>query len=84
MNKKTEDIIIQPSHVLLYNFLETFKKVHGYAPTLSEIGDGLKRARGTVFYTLNELVSMGCVRKQPKKVRGIILVCPPESLNKDS
>lgn len=74
--KKQEklSIALQPSHVRVYNFIETFIEKNIFAPELNETAKAVKLSIRQTYNLINELVSLGYLEKVARKKRGLKII----------
>ncbi len=72
MTEKTKkEIVLQPSHLNVYNFIAKFVEKNIYSPELNEIAKGIKMTERQTFNLINELCTLGFLSKIPNKKRGL-------------
>lgn len=74
MPKEKKEIIIQPSHVKVFNYTKAFIEKNIYSPTLDEIAAGIKMSMRQVYNLVNDLVELGVMEKTFKTERGIKII----------
>lgn len=70
-NKKTENIILLPSHVKVYRFVEKYMKEHIVSPQVDEISKSIKMTSRQVYRLINDLCALGYMSKQAYKQRSL-------------
>ncbi len=66
-----------PHQEKVFEFIRRFIERHGYAPTLAQIGAGLKLTSSSTIHThLAALERQGIIRRTPNVSRGIEIVAP--------
>lgn len=73
MTKKIE-ITIQPSHVATYRFIEKYMDKNIAAPEIKEIAVGIKLTPRQAYRIVEDLVTLGVLKKEAFKKRGIRIV----------
>lgn len=71
-----ERIVIQPSHVNAYRFIEKYMDKNIAAPEVTEIAKGIKLTPRQAYRIVDDLVAIGVLKKEPYKKRGIRIVQP--------
>jgi len=62
-----------------YRELISFVEVHGYVPSLAELGLRVGRAPSTVARYLDRLEEVGLVERKGRRARGIIIKVDPDA-----
>jgi len=73
MTKKIE-ITIQPSHVATYRFIEKYMDKNIAAPEIKEIAVGIKLTPRQAYRIVEDLVTLGVLKKEAFKKRGIRII----------
>jgi sulfur relay (sulfurtransferase) DsrC/TusE family protein len=69
--KKREEIIMQPSHIKVYNFVVAYIKKHIVSPEMNEIAKGIKYEERQVHRLVADLCSLGYISKKRYYPRSI-------------
>lgn len=62
---------IQPRHIEVWKFIDSFIRANNYAPLIREVADNLKMHGSRVQVTVNELVSIGAIERFDRIKRGM-------------
>lgn len=62
---------IQPRHIDVWKFIESFTRANGFAPLIREIATAVKLNDSRVLGTVNELVNIGALERLPRIKRGL-------------
>lgn len=79
--KKEAPLHVLPRDVQVFTFLEAYIKIHGFAPTLSDIAKEFHTVRQSIIRTVARLEKMGCIHREAYSHRGITLIKSPTTLN---
>ena len=63
--------------------IRRFTERRGFPPTMKELADILGISHASVHGQVNQLVSKGYLKREPRKARGIVIVRDPEDDNSD-
>lgn len=72
-----KQFIVLPIHLIVFNFIEAYIKVNGYAPTLNEVAAELGKTPQTILRIVNQLVGVGSLGRVPKARRGLTVIKSP-------
>lgn len=72
--EKAKQIILQPSHVKVYNFVKEYIEKNMFSPKLTEVAKGIKLTDRQSYNLINELVELGYLSKEAHRKRGIAIV----------
>jgi DNA-binding MarR family transcriptional regulator len=64
-------IALQPSHVEAYKFIETYRAKNVYSPEIDEIADHLELTQRQTYRVIDDLESLGYIKRQKRKKRSI-------------
>lgn len=73
MSKKL-NIVIQPSHVKTYRYVEKYMDKNIAAPEVTEIAKGIGLTPRQTYRIVDDLVALGVFQKEPFKKRGLRIV----------
>lgn len=71
MAKPLDKIILQPSHVAAFRYIERFRKDHHFSPEIKEIAKAIKLNDRQVYRIVDDLVLLGYVSREHRKKRSI-------------
>ena len=71
IQKVNSQISLTPKQKKVLDYVNKFTVGHGYAPSLQEIANYLKKSIGTVQHFIEELETKGYLRKKENATRGI-------------
>lgn len=74
MEKKSNKIILQPSHVKAFNFIKKYIERNVVAPEVPEIAAGIKATERHTHRLIDDLCSLGHLSKIPYRKRSISIV----------
>lgn len=63
-DKKKSEIILQPSHIKVYNFVVGYIKKNIVSPEMNEIAKGIKYEERQVHRLVGDLCSLGYLSKK--------------------
>lgn len=69
--KQKEEVVLLPSHIKVYNFINLYIKKNIIAPTASEIAKGIKYEDRQVHRVVEDLCLLGYLSKKKHYRRGI-------------
>jgi SOS-response transcriptional repressor LexA len=59
---------------LILHYIREHIEIHGFSPSLREIASGCNLSVPTVNLCLNWLEGQGCISRQPKVARSIVVI----------
>ena len=71
MSKEVKKIVLQPSHVAVYNFVKGYIEKKIYAPEVSEIARGVKLVDRQVFRILDDLCYLKVISREKRIKRSL-------------
>lgn len=82
--KEKAKVVLQPSHIKTFKFIEKYIAKNLYAPTTEEIASNVKVTGRQIFRILDDLVELGHIEKQFNRPRGLTIKKPMESTDSGS
>lgn len=76
MSNSIDKIVLQPSHVRAYRFVEKYTNKNLVAPDVHEIAKAVGVTWRQVYRLVDDLCVLGYMTKQPRKKRSIKIVKP--------
>ena len=70
---------VKAKHQKLINFVNTFVKENGFAPTTAEIAEGTGSYYSKVQYEIQSLIFKGFLSRTPGKSRSLKVIKHPEA-----
>lgn len=74
----TSDIVLQPSHVKLFKFVEKYIATNIVSPQVDEIASAVKLTQRQCYRLIDDLCKLGYLEKKKYRTRGLKILFPLE------
>ncbi len=71
MAEKKKQVVLRPTHIVVFDFIQNYTKEHVVSPTLPEIREGTNLTERTVWNLIEDLIQLKYLGKVSYRPRGL-------------